>query len=151
MSTFQFYCVLCGSALEIPSDSQHDLMKCDACARIVPVPRRAKGVGNFKCYPHVFPPDVLELLIKFQCSGCGSKLYADARCEGREAICSGCGAHTRIPIWSNVPEGPRFLEPEKIGPARAAASEARGEVPALSPEELEFLRGARPGQPEAAA
>ena len=151
MSSIQFYCVLCGSALEIPGDSQHDLIKCEACSRIVPVPRRAKGVGNFKCYPHVFPPEVLDLLVKFQCSGCQAKLYADARCEGREVICSGCGAHTRVPIWSNVPDGPRFFEPGKIGRAPAKDSASREKAPVLSAEEVEFLRGATPGQPEAAA
>lgn len=150
MSSIQFYCVLCGSALEVPRDAQHDLMKCEACSRNVPVPRRAKGVGNFKCYPHVFPPEVLELLVKFQCSGCGAKLYADARCEGRDVVCADCGVHTRIPIWSNVPDGPKFLDPEKIG-RRQVTNTARREAPVLSPEEVEFLRGASPGQPEAAA
>jgi hypothetical protein len=65
-------------------------------------------------------------------------------------ICSGCGAHTRVPIWSNVPDGPKFLDPEKIG-RRQVTNTARREAPVLSPEEVEFLRGASPGQPEAAA
>jgi len=151
MSTVHFYCVLCGSALETSSDSRHDLLKCHACSRNVPIPRRTNGAGDFKSYPHVFPPEVLELLVKFPCAVCGTALYADARCEGREVVCSSCGVRTGIPRWSNSPDEPRFAEAGAIARMRSANSPARAEAPMLSAEEIDFLRGTRSRKPEAAA
>ena len=151
MSTVHFYCVLCGTALETSSESQHDLLKCRGCARNVPVPRRADATGDFRRYAHVFPPDVLELLVKFQCTACGAVLYADARCEGREVVCSSCRVRTGIPCWSNLLDGPRFAEAGAITRMRSNRSAARGEAPMLSPEEIEFLRGPRSDKPEAGA
>src|SRR5476651_1275208 len=110
MSTIQFYCVLCGVGLQTSSNSRYDLMRCPCCSRHVPVPRPASGPGNLSHYPPVFPPDVLELSVKFLCTACGSALRADARCEGREVTCPDCGGKTGIPRWSNVPGGPRLAE-----------------------------------------
>src|SRR5689334_22341592 len=72
MPDVHFYCVLCGTALEASSESHYDLVKCHCCSRHVPVPRPAHGPGNVSAYSPVFPPDVLELLVKFQCTACGS-------------------------------------------------------------------------------
>src|SRR5579862_5100819 len=97
MSTFHFYCILCGAPLEISSDSRYDLIKCHRCTRHVPVPKRANLAGDSTSYQSVFPPEVLELSVKFQCSGCGVAIRADARCEGRQVACDECGAKTAIP------------------------------------------------------
>src|SRR5882724_8301334 len=60
MSTVHFFCVLCGTALQISSGSRQDLIKCSCCSRHVPVPRRADIEGDFTSYQPVFPPEVLE-------------------------------------------------------------------------------------------
>ena len=151
MPTVHFYCVLCGSALQSPSDSLDDLSQCPSCSRYVPVPRRANGPGSFANYAPVFPPDVMELLVKFQCTSCGSALYADARYEGRDVVCTSCGARTRIPRWSNVPDWPRFSEAGQIARMRGSGSSARAQAPALSADEIEFLRGTESRKPEAVA
>ncbi|HSI13882.1 MAG TPA: hypothetical protein VK961_17685 [Chthoniobacter sp.] len=151
MSAVHFYCVLCGAALQTSAESRYDLLQCHACTRHVPVPRPAHGHGNFAAYPPVFPPEVLELSLKFQCAVCQAVLQTDARCEGREFACPQCGEETTIPCWSNMPhQGPARLESD---PARRRSRQpsTRIEAPVLSEEELEFLRGVEPGKPEAAA
>src|SRR4051812_7247759 len=65
MPTISFYCVICGTALQAPSDSLHDLMECHACTRYVPVPRPATVRGKFTSFQAVFPPKVLELSVTF--------------------------------------------------------------------------------------
>jgi len=148
MSTVHFYCVLCGQPLETSTDLDIDLTKCHACSRTVPVPRRVKGSGNFKSYPPVFPPEVLDLLVKFQCTTCDSELYADARCEGRHVVCCTCGEHTPIPQWSTGAIGHRFVNFGAGGPLANGALPL--EAPVLSPEEIDFLRGTTSGIPEVA-
>jgi predicted RNA-binding Zn-ribbon protein involved in translation (DUF1610 family) len=95
----------------------------------------------------VFPPDVLELLIKFQCTDCSSVLHADARYEGRDVTCPDCGAKTGIPRWSSMPGWPRFSDAEED----AGRPPAEVKAPTLSDDEIDFLRGADSGKPEAAA
>jgi DNA-directed RNA polymerase subunit RPC12/RpoP len=97
----------------------------------------------------VFPPDVLELLVKFQCTSCGSALYADARYEGREVVCTSCSARTGIPRWSNVPNWPRFSEAGQITRMRTSGASAAAKAPTLSVDEIEFLRGTESRKPEA--
>ena len=146
MSTAHFYCVHCGSALQTAVDSRYDLVKCGACTRYVPVPRPVNGPGNSASYPHVFPQDVLGLLVKFKCTACDHVLHADARYEGQAVVCTGCGAHAPVPRWSNTPA---WLSKDSGEQARQRLS--RVEAPVLSVEEIEFLRGADVGKPEAAA
>ncbi|EDY17067.1 hypothetical protein CfE428DRAFT_5412 [Chthoniobacter flavus Ellin428] len=151
MPDVHFYCVLCGTALQTSSESHYDLVKCPSCTRHVPVPRPAHGPGNVAAYPPVFPPEVLELLLKFQCTACGAVLHADARDEGREANCPECNSRTGIPRWSNVPASPllaEFGDRSRHGSRRAPAGAV---APTLSVEEIEFLRGMETGNPEAAA
>lgn len=152
MSAVHFYCVLCGAALQTSADSRYDLLKCPGCTRYVPVPRPAHGPGNFAAYPPVFPPEVLELLLKFPCSACHTVLQTDARCEGREFACPECGEQTTIPHWSNMPhQEPARAESGESTRRRSRLLSERIEAPILSEEELDFLRGAEPGKPEAAA
>jgi transcription elongation factor Elf1 len=151
MSTVHFYCVHCGSALQSAAESRYDLVKCGACARYVPVPRPSNGPGNFSSYPHVFPPDVLGLLVKFKCAACDGVLHADARYEGQAVICTGCGAHAPVPRWSNTPGWPLPKDAAEHGRQRTAQGVGRVAPPMLSPEEIEFLRGVETGKPEAAA
>jgi len=99
----------------------------------------------------VFPPQVLELLLKFQCTECGAVLHADARDEGREANCPECHSRTGIPHWSNVPAAPLFGELGDRSRHGSRRSFAGAVAPTLSVEEIEFLRGVETGNPEAAA
>ena len=147
MSTVHFYCVLCGSALQTSADSRYELLKCPCCSRYVPVPRPVNGPGNTASYPPVFPPDVLGLLVKFQCGACQAVLHADARYEGHAVVCSSCGAHAAVPRWSNTPSWPLPLLSDE---SRQRASR-RAAAPTLSVEEIDFLRGTDSGKSEAVA
>ena len=151
MSAVHFYCVLCGAALQTSADSRYDLQQCHCCTRYVPVPRPANGPGDLAAYPPVFPPEVLELLLKFQCAACGVALHTDARCEGRELECPDCGQQTAIPRWSNVPQRPLSSESGETTRRRNSMLSGRMTAPVLSEEEIDFLRGGEPGKPEAAA
>lgn len=152
MSAVHFYCVLCGAALQTSADSRYDLLKCHGCRRYVPVPRPAHGPGNFAAYPPVFPPEVLELLLKFECTACRAVVQTDARCEGRKLACPECGEMIAIPLWSNMPhQRPGRASSSEAARRRSSFLPERVAAPTLSTEELDFLRGAEPGKPEAAA
>jgi predicted RNA-binding Zn-ribbon protein involved in translation (DUF1610 family) len=151
MSAVHFYCVLCGAALQTSADSRYDLLQCHACTRYVPVPRAAHGPGNFAAYPPVFPPEVLELLLKFQCAVCNTLLQTDARYEGREFACPQCAGETTIPCWSNMRHSLLRAETDEPSRRRSRLLSDRVAAPILSEEELDFLRGVEPGKPEAAA
>ena len=156
MPTISFYCVICGTALEAPCDSQYDLAKCHSCSRHVPVPRPASLVGNHTRFQAVFPPAVLELSVTFLCGECGSRLRADARREGRKIDCPICSKETEIPRWSTVPSWSAWEAGEKsrvvpARPPRPPRPPIRTEAAALSAEEIEFLRGEASVNPEAAA
>lgn len=146
MSTVQFFCVLCGTALQSPGDALYDLIQCRVCCRHVPVPRPLSGPGNLSSYPPVLPTEVLELLLTFQCTSCGSVIQSDARFEGREATCPCCEAKTAIPRWS--------LRPSQAPQIRRSAQPAKTDsmrLPSLTVEEIEFLRKTETSAPEAAA
>lgn len=147
MSTIKFYCVICGTALEMPSDSLHDLVECYACAHYVPVPRPANLRGKFTNCQTVLPSKVLELTVTFDCTECGSRLRTDARWEGRQIRCPDCEKSTSVPRWSTVPSWPSTRRMPV--PLMAPAIDAKAAV--LSAEEIEFLRGDEPAKPEAAA
>ncbi len=151
MPAVHFYCVLCGTALQTSSESRYDLTKCPCCSRYVPVPRPVHLTGDFSRYQPVFPPEVLGLSVKFQCSTCGSTISADARCEGRQLHCDDCGAKAVVPRWSNVASWSRASEADKIARLRATRSPARVVPPTLSVDEIDFLRGTESPKPEAAA
>jgi len=141
MPTIRFYCVICGTSLQAPSDAQHDVMECPSCARHVPVPRLAKLPGGLTgCLP-VFPPDVIEVAVKFKCTSCGRRLRADARWEGRVVTCPACSAKTGVPRWSTVQSWSRTAESGKEGPIPDAAVRGDAKVARLSADEIDFLSG----------
>jgi hypothetical protein len=109
------------------------------------------GPGNFASYPHVFPAEVLGLLVKFKCTTCDHVLHADARYEGQAVVCTGCGAHAPVPRWSNAPSWLPPKDAEEQARQRAVQAASRAAPPMLSADEVEFLRGADLGKPEAAA
>jgi predicted RNA-binding Zn-ribbon protein involved in translation (DUF1610 family) len=149
MAIVHFYCVLCGTALQTSAESPPNLMQCDCCLRYVPVPRLLDGLGEDAGYPPAFPPEVLELSVKFLCTGCGAKIRTDARHEGREASCPKCGAQIRIPRWSTVPAWLSFASGSEEARTPPAHLPTRTQAPALSAEEIDFLRGAEPRKPGA--
>ena len=135
MPIVNFYCVLCGSALQISSESPRETLKCGCCSRHVPVPKSSRDFYDAASAQPVLPPEVLELLVKFQCTTCGTELYADARSEGRDVVCSSCKKRTGIPRWSD-----RLVR-------RNARPAMRAHAPTLSAEEIDFLRGSESGKP----
>jgi DNA-directed RNA polymerase subunit RPC12/RpoP len=147
MSTINFYCVSCGTALQMPSDSLHDLVECHACARYVPVPRPVDLRGRFTNCQTVLPSRVLELTVTFDCTECGSRLRTDARWEGRGIRCPDCDSTTSVPRWSTVPSWPSTRGGRGALPRPPIETKAA----VLSAEEIEFLRGEEPVNPEAAA
>ena len=147
MSTISFYCVICGTALQAPSDTLHDLVECHSCSRYVPVPRPVDVRGKFTNCQCVLPPKVLELSVTFQCTECGSRLRTDARWEGREIRCPDCEKTTAIPRWSTVPNWPRASGAREFAPRPPVDLKAA----TLSAAEIDFLRGEISANPEAAA
>lgn len=141
MPSLRFHCVICGAAIQTSPDFEDDVVECHACSRHVPVPRPVKLPGRIGSMVPAFPPDVLELSVKFHCSHCAQKLRADARWEGRVVVCPQCGEKTGVPRWSTVPRWSRDAEP---APAATA-------VPTLSADEIDFLSAPAPKQPGAAA
>ena len=150
MPAVHFYCILCGAALQTSSDSGYNLMQCDHCSRHVPVPKPVSGLGDFTRYAPVFPPEVLELLVKFQCAACDRVLYVDARYEGREVACPDCDARTGVPRWSDVPSWPHPSEMSGKTRLRTTPSRSAMKAPTLSEEEIDFLRGEESNKPAAA-
>ena len=123
MADVSFYCVLCGQSLSIGSENAGELVECYACRRVVPVPGFAPPAGGRWDFLPAFAPEILSVEIKFQCSGCWSKLRVDARMAGRKLHCPHCAKPGRVPTWGNVD------------------SSLPDVFPALSPEEVAFLSG----------
>jgi len=144
MPTFRFYCVICGTPLHASTDSKDDLMECPSCVRYVPVPKLANLSDRFTGCPPAFPPDVLEVSVKFLCTQCGRRLRVDARWEGRNVVCPSCIGKTAVPRWSTVTNWPHPLESGSEKPVPASRSTVDAEAATLSIEEIDFLRG--PGE-----
>lgn len=151
MPTTHFFCVICGAALRASSDSPDDLMECHACSRYVPVPRPAGLREESAGYLPVFPPEVLELSVKFQCTRCESWLRADARWEGRGVSCPDCGDKTTIPRWSAGLCWSHFSETGDVKSVPVPRRRVGVEAATLSIEEIDFLRGSACRSPGAVA
>lgn len=148
MPTIRFYCVICGTAMKTSSDSPDDVVQCPSCSRRVPVPRLTSLSGRFAgCVP-VFPPEVLDLEVKFLCTSCRNRLRADARWEGRNVVCPVCSKKTAVPRWSRVPMWSRAPE-AAVAASRPDRPGNETAVVSLSPEEIEFLSEAPPPNKEA--
>lgn len=146
MPTNRFFCIFCGTVLEGNSDSRADVVVCPSCAHHVPVPRLADiPAGSDGCGP-VFPPEVLELSLKFLCTGCRSPLRADARWEGLSIACPACHEKIMIPRWSRVTRWPRSADADK-----KIQNSATSGVVRLSADEIDFLSTTGTGKPGANA
>ena len=142
MSSIRFFCVICGTALHASPESQGDVTECSSCARQVPVPRLVNLPGRATgCLP-AFPPEVLELAVKFLCTHCGRRLRVDARWEGREIVCPVCNGKTAVPRWSRAPTSGET-------PVRATRAPVDLNAATLSIEEIDFLRGPGTSNPKA--
>jgi DNA-directed RNA polymerase subunit RPC12/RpoP len=93
--------------------------------------------------PHVFPPDVLAVEVKFLCGACKNKLRADARWEGRSIKCPVCSEKARVPRWSRQAE-------EKIVQLRDPHAPVAPAKVGLSVAEVEFLSGSTVARPRMA-
>jgi DNA-directed RNA polymerase subunit RPC12/RpoP len=150
MSSIRFYCVICGAAMKTSAEATEDVVQCPNCARRVPVPRLTSLSGRFAgCVP-VFPPEVLDLEVKFLCTSCRNRLRADARWEGRNVVCPVCGKRTAVPRWSRVPMWSRAPE---AAVAASRSDRSANEIPAvtLSRDEIEFLSEEPPSKSGAAS
>jgi DNA-directed RNA polymerase subunit RPC12/RpoP len=137
MPTIRFFCVICGTTLTAPADSPKNIVECPSCSRCVPVPRPVGLTGRLtRCAP-VFPPDVLELEVKFLCAFCNNRLRADARWEGRSVICPVCSEKTGVPRWSAGFRWSGVNHETDTPDVRAASTPAT--APRLSEDEIAFL------------
>ena len=153
MPTICFFCVLCGAALQVSSESADDLMECRSCARHVPVPRLANLLGRSRDYLPVLPPEILELTVKFRCTQCSSPLRADARTEGRGVTCPDCEGSTKVPRWSTALAWPPTVSKGSRAaprPMPAMRMPIATEAAPLSVEEIDFLSGQIAKSPGAA-
>lgn len=122
MAEHGFHCVNCGMRLEITSDLAGGVMECSGCLHVVPVP-------SFFTRPHedagcvaALPTGILSIEIKILCGICDTKIRLEGRLEGKMVTCPVCSSQIRVPEWS-----------------RPAGVIKRGNVTALSAEEIEFL------------
>lgn len=102
MDDIHFFCALCGRGLTLSARHAGELVECDGCNRVVPVPGFAPPKGGLREWLPAFPPEILAVEIKFACGGCGAKLRIDARWEGRRLKCPQCEADGRVPVWSRA-------------------------------------------------
>lgn len=134
MADIHFFCALCGHGITLSGNHAGELVECDACQRVVPVPGFTPPRGGLRDWLPAFPPEILAVEIKFLCTGCGSKLRIDARWEGRRLKCPSCGADGRVPTWSSA-----WVREAEL-------------LPELSREEIAWLSGdAEDGHPPAIA
>ena len=83
------------------------------------------------CAP-VFSPEILSVALKFRCTRCVDVLCVEVRWEGHEIRCPKCNMRLKVPRWS-----------QPLGPAETATETPKTGVARLSPEEIEFLSGAK--------
>lgn len=123
MADIHFFCALCGRGITLSAKHAGELVECDGCQRVVPVPGFAPPKGGLRDWLPALPPEILAVEIKFLCGGCGAKLRIDARWEGRRLKCPLCSTEGRVPTWSREWNAKTDL------------------MPALSPEEIAWLSG----------
>ncbi len=127
----RFFCVYCGSHLQVGTEHSGRVSECPHCLHVTPVPDTTRnGTGSRRAY--IYPPEVLGLDIVFLCPRCRSRLRIDARDAGTIVLCPPCNDKIR------VPDLPLFVE---TGPHPREENRALPPVPSarLSPEEIEFL------------
>ena len=110
------------------------LKECPACKRVVPIPGYPANLGDSFDFLGVYRPEIMEVVMKFLCPSCRSKMSVDVRWEGRTAECPQCRMNFKVPMWSKPdepPEAPAAL-PQKAAPFAK---------PSLSADEIAFLSG----------
>ncbi len=142
MPTTRFYCVICGADLSGKPVARDNVMQCPACRHQVPVPTTLNLQRASAEWPHVLPPGILALEVKFACKSCRSPLRADARWEGRNIFCPVCTEISQVPNWSQE-SGAAAVTRRNGGDDLLAAA-------TLSTEEIAFLSDATPVSPAAA-
>ncbi len=142
MPTFRFFCVICGVDLSGKAGARGSVTECPACRHQVPVPTALNMQAGSAEWPHILPPGILALEVKFPCKSCGSPLRADARWEGRNIFCPVCTDIIQVPAWSQPPGTPTDTRRTKADERLATAT--------LSTEEIAFLSEATPVSPGAA-
>lgn len=109
----------------LSSDSRATKVSCPACLRLTRVPAQAQ------------PGELVgvEITLKFKCSTCGSRLFADEALVGFTVPCSHCGSSTTVPEWTRPEE-------RRQGSPPAVVSKT-----VLTPAEIEFLTSSELGPP----
>ncbi len=149
MPTIRFFCVICGTALHAPSDSPKNIVECPSCSRSVPVPGPVGLTSRLSHCPPVFPPEVLDLEVKFLCSSCNHRLRADARWEGRSVVCPVCSEKIGVPRWSAGLRWADMGDEAETPPVRKASATGGAAALKLSEDEIAFLSEATMANPGA--
>jgi Zn-finger nucleic acid-binding protein len=133
MSQFHFFCAICGYAIKAEKQVVGGLKECPACKRVVPIPGYPATHGDSFDFLGVYRPEIMEVVMKFLCPSCRSKMSVDVRWEGRTAECPQCRTNFKVPMWSKLDEPlAASAPPEKPAPLV---------MPSLSADEIAFLSG----------
>ena len=114
MSTVDFFCAICGTAMTAQSASDRSLAECPRCSHVVPVPAAVNVLAELSDPLGILPPGVLSLELKFKCRSCGCKMQIDARWEGHSVDCAKCKRRVEIPYWSRKAPGKGQLSAAEI-------------------------------------
>lgn len=134
MSDFHFFCAICGQALSAWPQAVGGLLECPACHHVVPIPGYPSTPdGPMDCMG-IYRPEILEVVMKFLCPHCQSKLSVDARWEGRTSECLVCKTTFKVPSWSGT-----TARVTPVDSRPSAAPPAPFPLTTLSAEEIEFL------------
>ena len=121
MSDFQFYCAICGAAMTALRQSAGGLKECPACQHVVPIPGYPEVPGGSVEYLGIFRPEILDVVMKFLCPHCTSKMSVDVRWEGRAVACPYCHQAFHVPSWSSAePRTTPFPPPATMRPMMSA-------------------------------
>ena len=134
MSDFHFYCAICGAAMTAQRHTAGGLKECPACHHVIPIPGYPERPGAPLEILGIFRPEILDVVMKFLCPHCESKMCVDVRWEGRAVECPHCHQPFHVPSWSSSePRATPFPRPTTIRPPERAGRTS------LSADEIAFL------------